>query len=149
MNFSLFPSEYESKVRAETKNKIEQIKKQSNDRIRALEIELAKRKPISGVSALLQGLYGGAGIGLFIGSIVCTFMCMADTDDPDLAFLVCGLLGAVIGAVMCHQDEKNYSEKFYYMNKNIEEEKRNTPNRVDNIEAGTERQIIAGKDSGL
>ena len=55
MDFSVFPSEYENKARAESRNKIEQVKKQSDDRIRDFESKLKKRKPMPGICAVVVG----------------------------------------------------------------------------------------------
>ena len=147
MDFSVFPSEYENKMRAESRNKTEQIKRQSDDRIRDFESKLTKRKPMPGICAVVVGAFYGACIGLFIGGILCTFMCMSDTEiDLEALFLICGSVGAVISAVMCYQDEERYSETFNYMNKSIYEEKRNTPKRVQDMEDETERKIKAYRD---
>ena len=64
MDFSVFPSEYENKMRAESRNKIEQIKRQSDDRIRDFESKLTKRKPMPGICAVVVGAFYGACIGL-------------------------------------------------------------------------------------
>lgn len=141
MQFNLFPITYASQLRAETDKKITQIKASSEEHIHQLETN-TKNKPSSPVFGAFEGIIEGGGGGLALGLIVCTIICAAGSEDAGgVAFILCGIIGAIAGAVTSYKEQSNRNDTYHSSMSTIEYEKRETPKKIEEMNSECERKI--------
>lgn len=141
MQFNVFPSTYASRLRSEASCKAAEMERQSNARIQELETK-TRNKPSSPIYQGLGGIMLGGISGLCIGCIVCTVVCAAGLKGADeAAFFICGIIGAIIGAISCYNEQVEINNTYSSSMSSIDCEKRETPPKIKNIYAECERKI--------